>query len=768
MGWDNISGDENRASPAQVSGDATLRFDQMLMTDSFLLDEHSYDNYLDDLDEQDVSFAVPPFASSTPATQKKNSRQLEASKSRLVQLRGPATAALPAQVPLTAHTPRIRRANAATEDLATRKGPSDLQVTQSTKRAIDISGLPGPGPGKENVYSPQPNTHTPLDLQVRSQPIIKPITVDKPASSHIPHPQSTLNSTRGAVTGIPRPRLNQISSAIGSAHSRTNSTSGIPGLSATTKATTHPSLSSRLVEAFSAFDSLTEPVNPATLTIVGEPIPAIHVTSNSHHNTVIDESLRRILTRDELHSGPPAASTSTLPAASGPIHSNVEMNPLDSTRNMDNALRRTSLIMQDGDPHAPHLDAPIQNDQRSVTEWASRHSNPYPGLPRSPTSKVPPGGFVEERVGLSAVPFPTPKGKETAAFPDKPVPSSVLSPPSALSYETRGSFAPAYQPLLPSNSSASSLLISRPKPATPEDEVTDIVADSNDPDEMFTRQPEGIHHSLVRHQLSDGMANPLISDASSKIQSDQFVALEPESIQATEPTSVFAISSLAESIPRAPPQGIKRAVISDPGVSDSPRVRDTENQGKGEVKEINQDFIKSIGVQKKSSGGSAVSRRTKAVTEVPNWVHPVTPRANIESDHTTTVTQATFNPSHDPVVSSSTMLHSEFSESATDTALKPEVPTQAQSITRAQSATSVSKSSVPSSTISSRTRTRTLSKQTVPFPPKSTILPQKIITTSEPQSAIVSSIRPKEQPRGTRALPLSSSTCSRLHCGRIQ
>jgi 3-phenylpropionate/cinnamic acid dioxygenase small subunit len=97
MGWDNISDGDNRGFPAQVSGDATLRFDQMLMTDSFLLDEHSYDNYLDELDEQDVSFAVPPFASSTPTTQKKNSRQLEASKSRLVQLRGPATPALPAQ-----------------------------------------------------------------------------------------------------------------------------------------------------------------------------------------------------------------------------------------------------------------------------------------------------------------------------------------------------------------------------------------------------------------------------------------------------------------------------------------------------------------------------------------------------------------------------------------------------------------------------------------------------------------------------------------------
>lgn len=97
MEWDNVPDGGYRGSPEHASADATLRFDQILMADSFLLDEHSYDNYLDGLDEQDVSFAVPPFASSTPTAHKTTVKQLEIPKSRLDQLRGRVNSVLGAQ-----------------------------------------------------------------------------------------------------------------------------------------------------------------------------------------------------------------------------------------------------------------------------------------------------------------------------------------------------------------------------------------------------------------------------------------------------------------------------------------------------------------------------------------------------------------------------------------------------------------------------------------------------------------------------------------------
>jgi hypothetical protein len=50
----------SQASPTR-QGDATLRFEQLGQDDTFLLGEHSYDNFLDGLNDE-VSFAVPKFS----------------------------------------------------------------------------------------------------------------------------------------------------------------------------------------------------------------------------------------------------------------------------------------------------------------------------------------------------------------------------------------------------------------------------------------------------------------------------------------------------------------------------------------------------------------------------------------------------------------------------------------------------------------------------------------------------------------------------------
>lgn len=86
MAWDAA---EERDSPSHLLGDdKTLMFDRMqIESGSFLLDEHSYDNYLDGLGDDDVSFAVPPFASSTPAARKSTEASGGVEMSRLAQLR---------------------------------------------------------------------------------------------------------------------------------------------------------------------------------------------------------------------------------------------------------------------------------------------------------------------------------------------------------------------------------------------------------------------------------------------------------------------------------------------------------------------------------------------------------------------------------------------------------------------------------------------------------------------------------------------------------
>ena len=192
---------------------------------------------------------------------------------------------------MIAHAPRALRPNTATEDKAPYKGTPNVPVMEETKAAeksaMDVPGLSGAGsgPGKENVRLLQPNALPPL------RPEVNLIIVDMPVGpSHIPHLQSTSNPARNPLTGIPRPRPNnQNLSAIGTTHSRTNSTSsGIPGPSAVAMAATQRPLSLRLAEAFSAFDSIVNPEKPATAKVR---VPAtVHIPPDSHSNISMDET----------------------------------------------------------------------------------------------------------------------------------------------------------------------------------------------------------------------------------------------------------------------------------------------------------------------------------------------------------------------------------------------------------------------------------------------------------------------------------------------
>lgn len=97
MAWDDVVD----TSPERAGGsDLTLRFDHLQLADSFLLDEHSYDNYLDGL-QDDASFTVPPFASSTPIARKES--KAAGPKSRLAQLRGGAMKDVPSKLPSRTH-----------------------------------------------------------------------------------------------------------------------------------------------------------------------------------------------------------------------------------------------------------------------------------------------------------------------------------------------------------------------------------------------------------------------------------------------------------------------------------------------------------------------------------------------------------------------------------------------------------------------------------------------------------------------------------------
>ena len=61
-----------------IDSDLTFRLNAVGFESSLLLGDHSYDNYLDDiLNDQDVSFAVQPSASSTPAPRKLISTSLK-------------------------------------------------------------------------------------------------------------------------------------------------------------------------------------------------------------------------------------------------------------------------------------------------------------------------------------------------------------------------------------------------------------------------------------------------------------------------------------------------------------------------------------------------------------------------------------------------------------------------------------------------------------------------------------------------------------------
>ncbi|KAF8342934.1 uncharacterized protein EI90DRAFT_3011365 [Cantharellus anzutake] len=193
-------------------GDLTFQLNPAALEGSFLLNEHSYDDYLDDvLNGQDVSFAIQPIARSTPALRKFVSTKLPAFS--LARNRTQALSTLNINAtPESARTPPV-------------DGNVAILRNEQSELPPDAAMKSGRVTEKENASIPQQQL----------------------AFTAIPQPRPQRLPDNGPTISAKLPHK-----SVATSHSRNPSASGIPVATGAAKSVS----AARLANAFSAFDSL--------------------------------------------------------------------------------------------------------------------------------------------------------------------------------------------------------------------------------------------------------------------------------------------------------------------------------------------------------------------------------------------------------------------------------------------------------------------------------------------------------------------------------